>query len=693
MDPRSVSYSGVSVSPVDLGASLAELYPILTRRRQGSGLLETLGPDGPSVLAWDPAVTVHLGPLSVLVRSDPRVALGGVPRTRAQVPAFLDRLVGRFRVERPEDGSVVPAFLGGLLGFVGYEWAASQEGPDSARLSGFPDMWFGLFDRAVVRTPGGASQVIVVPSIRGADPAATRRQVVSASAHAHAIRGAALSVQRFTTSWTRADFEGAVREVRRRIRLGEVYQVNLALQLRALGIDPWQLYLDLRERNPSPFAGFLEGGGVALASASPERVLRVSGTSAGPRSVETRPIAGTRPRDSGARDALNERALRRSPKERAEHTMLVDLSRNDLGRVCSLGTVEVDEWLTVERYSHVMHLVSNVRGCLPPHVGIPKLFQALLPGGSVTGTPKIRATEIIAELEPVPRGPFTGSMGYVSLDGQMDFNLLIRSAFFPRSGGEALVCAGAGIVQDSRPEREWKEVQAKAAVLLEAASGTPSRGFGWSPPRRYASWKPPAPSHHHARRNVLLIDNYDSFTYNLAQYLSMLGARVRVARNDAEALGTLRSWNPTHVVLSPGPGRPEESGVTVPAVRAFEGTPLLGVCLGHQAIVEAYGGSIGTARLPIHGKSSTIHCVGGAGGVGILQDLAPSFQAARYHSLVARTVPDELRVTATTADGEVMAVQHREFPTYGVQFHPESLRTERGMTILDRFLGEETRHG
>jgi anthranilate synthase/aminodeoxychorismate synthase-like glutamine amidotransferase len=677
-----------------LRSSLAELYPLLTPHGQGSGLLETLGPDGMSILAWDPAVTVHVGSRSVRVRSDPHVALGGVPRTRAQVPEFLDRLVRRFRVERPAEGRAVPAFLGGLVGFVGYEWAASQEGPDSARLSGFPDMWFGLFDRAVVRMPEGASQVIVVPSVRGADPDATLTQVARASAHAHAhaIRGAARAGGRFTASWTRADFEGAVREVRRRIRSGDVYQVNLALQLRALGIDPWQLYLDLRERNPSPFAGFLEGGGVALASASPERVLRVLRTSTGPRSVETRPIAGTRPRDRGAQDSRNERALRRSPKERAEHTMLVDLSRNDLGRVCSPGSVEVDEWLTVERYSHVMHLVSNVRGRLPPDVGIAALFQALLPGGSVTGTPKIRATEIIAELEPVPRGPFTGSMGYVSLEGQMDFNLLIRSAFFPRSGGEALVYAGAGIVQDSRPEREWKEVQAKAAVLLEAASGTPSRGFRWSPPHRYASWKPPAPSHHHARRNVLLIDNYDSFTYNLAQYLSMLGARVRVARNDAEALGTLRSWNPTHVVLSPGPGRPEESGVTVPAVRAFEGTPLLGVCLGHQAIVEAYGGSIGTARLPIHGKSTTIHCVGGSGGVGILQDLAPSFQAARYHSLVARAVPAALRVTATTADGEVMAVQHREFPTYGVQFHPESLRTERGMTILDRFLGEETRH-
>jgi anthranilate synthase/aminodeoxychorismate synthase-like glutamine amidotransferase len=369
--------------------------------------------------------------------------------------------------------------------------------------------------------------------------------------------------------------------------------------------------------------------------------------------------------------------------------MLVDLGRNDLGRVCSLGTVEVDEWLTVERYSHVMHLVSNVRGELAPDVGLPSLFRALMPGGSVTGTPKIRATEVIGELEPVPRGAFTGSMGYVSFDGQMDFNLLIRSAFFPAATPDVLVYAGAGIVQDSRPEREWEEVRAKAAVLLETAAGAPSRGFPWAPPHRHSSWKPPLPPRHHPRRDVLLIDNYDSFTYNLAQYLSMLGARVRVVRNDEATLADLRAGGPSHVVLSPGPGRPEESGITVPAVRAFEGTPILGVCLGHQAIVEAYGGSIGIARRPMHGKTSLIARTGGAHRGDVLEDLGPVFRATRYHSLVARDVPSSLKVTARTAEGEVMAVQHREFPTFGVQFHPESLRTDRGICILDRFLAEE----
>ena len=308
----------------------------------------------------------------------------------------------------------------------------------------------------------------------------------------------------------------------------------------------------------------------------------------------------------------------------------------------------------------------------------------------MTGTPKIRATEVIAELEPVPRGPYTGSMGYFGLDGRMDFNLLIRSAFFGPGGSGAFVSAGAGIVQDSRPGREWEEIRSKAAVLIEAVSGRKNRGFAWKPPRRYVAWRPPKPGHRHREAKVLLIDNYDSFTYNLAQYLSMLGARVWVVRNDAESLASLRSRAPTHVVISPGPGQPKGSGLVVPAVRAFEGTPLLGICLGHEAIIEAYGGTLGLAHRPMHGKTSVVRCVASPVKGRLLEDLGPTFRAARYHSLVAQRVPDVLRVTARSPEGEVMAVEHRRLPTHGVQFHPESLRTEHGMSILDRFLAEGT---
>ena len=679
--------------PRSLPPRIAGIYPLLRSAGHPSVLLETLGPGGMSLLAWDPAAIIEIGDGSVRVRSDPAARLPPPPRHATEVPNFLARLLREHRVA---PGSSEPRdlpFLGGLVGFVGYEWAAGQEGPDAPRLEGFPDLWFGLFDRAIVSSPSLGTRLVVNREIRSAEPEPILRSIQRRASPPSCLRAPVLSERSVTSSWRRPRFESAVRDVRRRIRAGDVYQVDLALQLRGEGVAPWPLYLNLRERNPSPYGGILETGESAIVSSSPERVLKVTNLPEGGRRAETRPIAGTRPRGDGRVDALRERALRRSPKERAEHTMLVDLSRNDLGRVCALGTVEVDEWLTVERYSHVMHLVSNVRGQLTPSVALPELFRALLPGGSVTGTPKIRATEIISELEPVPRGPYTGSMGYVSLDGSMDFNLLIRSAYLPAGSDEALFYAGAGIVQDSQPDREWEEVRAKAAVLLEAARGARPRGFAWRPPRPYSSWKPPAARPVHGGQRVLLIDNYDSFTYNLAQYLSMLGARVRVVRNDDQSLEALRTWRPTHVVLSPGPGRPHESGVTVPAVQGFEGTPLLGVCLGHQAIVEAYGGSLAVARRPMHGKSSIVDCVVGPQGAGLLADLGPSFRAARYHSLVARVVPRALRVTAMSREGEVMAVEHRTLPTFGVQFHPESLRTDRGITILDRFLSVEGRAG
>jgi anthranilate synthase/aminodeoxychorismate synthase-like glutamine amidotransferase len=366
--------------------------------------------------------------------------------------------------------------------------------------------------------------------------------------------------------------------------------------------------------------------------------------------------------------------------------MLVDLSRNDLGRVSVGGSVEVDELFTVERYSHVMHLVSNVRGRLREDVGVPELFKALMPGGSVTGTPKIRATEIISSVEPIPRGAYTGSLGYLSLGGSMDFNLLIRSAFFPGGGPDVHLYSGSGIVQDSKPSREWRETREKAAVLVEALQGLKTRGYPWAPPRPCSAWHAPQVPATFPKSRVLLIDNYDSFTYNLVQYLSALGAEVTVVRNDGATLAELKRSRPTHVVISPGPGRPADSGLSIPVIRAFEGVPLLGVCLGHQAVAEAYGGTTIASLRPVHGKASPVKRVFPRLKTDLLKGLPPVFLAGRYHSLVVGEVPSSLVVTARSEGGEVMALQHRKHPTFGVQFHPESLITDHGMDILANFL-------
>ena len=245
---------------------------------------------------------------------------------------------------------------------------------------------------------------------------------------------------------------------------GDVFQANLSRGWRArfdAPLDPARLYARLREANPAPFAGLFAGNGWAVASASPERLVSVRGDV-----VQTRPIAGTRPRFEGDDDTVRIRELVGHPKERAEHVMLVDLERNDLGRVCVPGSVEVDELMTVESYAHVHHIVSNVRGRLRADATPGDVIRAVFPGGTITGCPKVRCMQIIAELEGTGRGAYTGAMGWLNRDGDLDLNILIRSAEV--EGVEARFRTGAGIVADSDPQRELDETRAKARGMLEA---------------------------------------------------------------------------------------------------------------------------------------------------------------------------------------------------------------------------------
>ena len=245
---------------------------------------------------------------------------------------------------------------------------------------------------------------------------------------------------------------------------GDVFQANLSRGWRACfdaPLDPAALFQRLRGNNPAPFAGIFRTTHGSVVSASPERLVSVQG-----RRVETRPIAGTRPRFPGDDDAARIRELVGHPKERAEHVMLIDLERNDLGRVCTPGSVVVDELMTVESYAHVHHIVSNVRGELLPGATPGRVIAAVFPGGTITGCPKVRCMQVIAELEGVGRGAYTGAMGWLSDAGDMDLNILIRSA---EAEGTALrFRTGAGIVIDSDPQRELEETRAKARGMLRA---------------------------------------------------------------------------------------------------------------------------------------------------------------------------------------------------------------------------------
>ncbi|HSR65596.1 MAG TPA: aminodeoxychorismate synthase component I [Xanthomonadaceae bacterium] len=264
-------------------------------------------------------------------------------------------------------------------------------------------------------------------------------------------------------------FTDGVRRVLDYLAAGDVFQANLSRGWSArfdVAPEPAALFRQLRRHNPAPFAGLFAGGGWAVVSASPERLVSVRGDV-----VETRPIAGTRPRFAGDDDAARIRDLVGNPKERAEHVMLIDLERNDLGRVCVPGSVEVDELMTVESYAHVHHIVSNVRGRLRADATPGEVIRAVFPGGTITGCPKVRCMQVIAELEEAGRGAYTGAFGWLGRDGDMDLNILIRSAELEggTDGGSSLrFRTGAGIVADSDPRRELDETRAKARGMLRA---------------------------------------------------------------------------------------------------------------------------------------------------------------------------------------------------------------------------------
>jgi anthranilate synthase component 1 len=265
------------------------------------------------------------------------------------------------------------------------------------------------------------------------------------------------------------DFLDGVERIREHLHAGDTFQVNLSRGWRARYASPPSaaaLYDALRRANPAPFAGLLQQPGWAVLSSSPERLVEVRGGVA-----QTRPIAGTRPRLRGDDEHARIRELSAHPKERAEHVMLLDLERNDLGRVCVPGTVEVDELMVVESYAHVHHIVSNVRGQLRAGVTPGEVIAATFPGGTITGCPKVRCMEIIAALERTPRGAYTGALGYLDCHGDLDLNILIRTLAL--TGDRVSLRAGAGIVADSEAPAELDETRAKARGLLRALGAEP----------------------------------------------------------------------------------------------------------------------------------------------------------------------------------------------------------------------------
>jgi anthranilate synthase component 1 len=295
------------------------------------------------------------------------------------------------------------------------------------------------------------------------DLAAAAEELAAPSPYATMPRPGFTARPEAVVNMSQHEFESAVRKAKEHIRNGDAFQIVPSLRFEVdLDVDPFLVYRALRLVNPSPFMFFVRSEDVAIAGSSPELMVRARDGIA-----TSRPIAGTRPRGKTLdEDQRLEEELLNDPKERAEHVMLIDLARNDLGRVCEFGTVHVDDLMVIERYSHVMHIVSGVSGRLRPDVGPVDVLRATFPHGTVSGAPKVRAMEIIDDLEPTARGPYAGAVGYVDFSGNVDTAIALRTMV--ASGGKAWVQAGAGVVADSDPEAEYHECINKAAAVLAA---------------------------------------------------------------------------------------------------------------------------------------------------------------------------------------------------------------------------------
>nr|WP_144789728.1 anthranilate synthase component I family protein [Lysinibacillus fusiformis] len=419
-----------------------------------------------TIAAWNPLATAQSVEDGLLInwrngRSE--VLLG-------ESLALLEELVAEYQVPYNAE---LPVFQGGAIGFVTYDYARTIEVlPHTAKDDlQIPDIYFYLFDSWAVHDVEHNTVTLMKleDCVVDLEEWATNWQVAAQDGLATRKFEKTNAIEvvndesELLVSFAGTDFEAAVKKIQTYIAQGDVFQVNLSVrQSKNLNATAMDVYEALRAFNPSPYMAYMEAPDFAVVSGSPELLVKRQG-----QELSTRPIAGTRPRGkSEEEDLALAQELIDNDKERAEHVMLVDLERNDLGRVSTYGTVEVDEFMVIERYSHVMHIVSNVRGEIAEGKTNADVIRAMFPGGTITGAPKIRTMEIIEELEPVRRGLYTGSIGWLGYTGDMEFNIVIRTAFI--KDGIAHIQAGAGIVIDSVPEREYQESLNKAKAMWQA---------------------------------------------------------------------------------------------------------------------------------------------------------------------------------------------------------------------------------
>ncbi len=452
------------------------------------------------------------------------------------------------------------------------------------------------------------------------------------------------------------EYAAGVERAKQYFRRGDLFEVVPGQTFFAPCKDsPARVFQRLAESNPAPYGALMNlGEREYLVAASPEMFVRVEGDC-----IETCPISGTIARGVDAlADAGQIRRLLNSSKDESELSMCTDVDRNDKARVCEPGSVEVVGRRQIEMYSRLIHTVDHVKGRLKSGFDALDGFLSHTWAVTVTGAPKLAAMQYLERHEKSARRWYGGAIGQIGFDGNLNTGLTLRTIRI--KDGMAEVRAGATLLADSDPEAEEQETRLKARALMQAI-GVSVKPISDAAPFRAAP--------EFGQLRVLMVDHEDSFVHSLGDCFRRLGAELITLRAEA-AREYLLGEQVDLVALSPGPSTPRRFAVGETMARALERRlPVFGVCLGLQGIVEHFGGELGQLQIPMHGKPSLISHEDSA----LFAGLPQKFPVGRYHSLLAASVPDCLQVTARSEDGVVMAVEHRELPLWGVQFHPESI--------------------
>jgi anthranilate synthase len=562
------------------------------------------------------------------------------------------------------NGKFFPAWIG----FFSYEFAQYLGLPTKKGSREFPEAYFAYYENGLVwknsRLNINASDYLV-ESIKLQD-------LPLPNCFEQCINNNIIK-----SNLTDKEYLFAVKEIKDKISRGCFYQVNFSkrFEFDATNQNPLWLYYRMKQKNCAKFMGLMNNQDWGIISMSPERLFSLKNNI-----ITTRPIAGTAKRGANKTEDLKiMQTFLKSKKECAEHAMMVDMARNDLAKVSLPGSVYISECYSVEFYQYVMHLVSEV--CAKTIAPLKDIFASLFPGASITGAPKESVMQAVKSLETVPRGFYTGSLGFISGNFGIDFNMLIRSCSIINKVG--YYHAGGGIVYNSNPLKEHLEVKQKSLGFTNAISNKVNSKSKKNTIIKGSIWKYNLPKFK-SNAKVLFIENHDSFSYNIIDCLKILGAQVEVIDNETKINLSSFANIFSHIIVGPGPNSPKEAGQTLDWVTHSikHKIPFLGICLGHQALGEALGAKLIKAQRPIHGEAHYIY----HNKNGIFKNINSPARYTRYHSLILTDIPNCIEVSAKTKSGLVMGIKHKNLPLFGVQFHPESFLSESGLDLLNNFL-------